>query len=249
MPWGMRVRPRPPFARLIGPPWCVHTSARPNLFMPWGMRVRPRPPFARLTGLPWSTRQHVHAALSICDARAERVPAPHGTQWPLRTRGSHANEETIPLCGAKPSTLFSDLEEGRHVHWQEKRGQKAQALRVEAQAARSCPSELTAAPRPASHSYQAQALRVEAQAARSCPSELTAAPRPVSHSHQAQALRVEAQAAQDRAAAAEQVGLDFRRQCEAAAVTLTRLIDENKCGCQRRSHAARCYPTRPVTAR
>ncbi|KAG1660710.1 hypothetical protein FOA52_014330 [Chlamydomonas sp. UWO 241] len=44
---------------------------------------------------------------------------------------------------------------------------------------------------------------------------------------QEHAFRVEAAGASDRASASEQVSLDFRRQCEAAAGTISRLIDEN----------------------
>jgi hypothetical protein len=35
-------------------------------------------------------------------------------------------------------------------------------------------------------------------------------------------------AAEDRARAAERVALDVQKQCEAAALTITRLIDENR---------------------
>jgi hypothetical protein len=43
-----------------------------------------------------------------------------------------------------------------------------------------------------------------------------------------QAWAVKLRAAEDRAGVAERISLDTQRQCEAAAVTITRLIEENR---------------------
>ena len=43
-----------------------------------------------------------------------------------------------------------------------------------------------------------------------------------------QAWGIRLRAAEDRASAAEHVSLDIRRQCESAAGTITRLIEENR---------------------
>lgn len=42
-------------------------------------------------------------------------------------------------------------------------------------------------------------------------------------------FKVRLRAAEDRVAVAEGMALDMRKQCDAAAVTISRLIDENRC--------------------